>query len=116
MIGRTFGSLSRENFQILYGTYVRPHIEYCAKVWTPYYKKDISCLGKVQRSATKLVRNLKNLPYYETQTAQLILSGISKTPRNSRWNIQNTVITNKENVNRDQFFYCVWNSSLSWTQ
>jgi len=65
MIRRTFGSLSREGFQILYGTYVRPHLEYYAQVWTPYYKKDISCLEKVQQRATKLVRNLKNLPYYD---------------------------------------------------
>jgi len=31
-IRRTFGSLSREGFQILYGTYVRPHLEYCTQV------------------------------------------------------------------------------------
>jgi len=31
-IRRTFGSLSREGFQILYGTYVRWHLEYCTQV------------------------------------------------------------------------------------
>ena len=62
---RTFVSLSKDGFHILYNTYVRPHLEYCSQAWSPYYKKDISCLEKVQRRATKLVRSLKNRPYHD---------------------------------------------------
>ena len=43
--------------------YVRPHLEYCILVWSPYLAKDIDLLEKVQRCATKLLPSLFDLPY-----------------------------------------------------
>ena len=31
MIGRRFGQIDRESFQLLYKSYVRPHMEYCVQ-------------------------------------------------------------------------------------
>ncbi|XP_063371820.1 uncharacterized protein LOC134660049 [Cydia amplana] len=45
--------------------YVRPILEYAFQAWSPYFAKDIDMLEKVQRSFTKLPRQLKNKPYEE---------------------------------------------------
>jgi len=62
----------------LFNGYVRPHLQYCVQTWSPNLKKDIECLEKVQRKATKLVKRLKNKPYSE-RLALLHLSSLVKT-------------------------------------
>ena len=42
---------------------VRSHLEYAVSVWSPRYKKDIEIVEKIQRRATKLVRECKGKPY-----------------------------------------------------
>ena len=64
-IKQTFKYITKESFNILYKTYIRPHIEYCIQAWNPYYAKDIDLLEKVQHRATKLLPQLANLPYQE---------------------------------------------------
>ena len=47
---------------------VRPRIEYAAVVWSPNMKKDIRKIERIQRTATKMVPELKDLTYEERLT------------------------------------------------
>ena len=47
---------------------VRPRMEYAAVVWSPHMKKDIRKIERIQRTATKMVPELKDLTYEERLT------------------------------------------------
>jgi len=58
MIKRNFIDRSKETIILLYKSLVRPHLEYCCQIWSPYYKKDITLIKGVLRRATKLVTGM----------------------------------------------------------
>ena len=60
---RCFGLTTKEMFLPLYKTFIRSKLEYASTVWSPYQVKDINTIEKVQRRATKLVRNISHLSY-----------------------------------------------------
>ena len=53
---------------------VRPRLEYAATAWSPHLKKDIRKLERVQRAATKLAPELRDLPYEERLSRMQITS------------------------------------------
>ena len=55
MIKRSFTNILKGMFTFLYKTYVRPHLDYCSSIWSPYLAKDIDVLEKAQKRATKLI-------------------------------------------------------------
>ena len=46
-------------------TYVRPILEYCTNVWSPYSLKNINLIESVQRKFTKRLQGLKDFSYSE---------------------------------------------------
>ena len=49
----------------LYKAIVRPHLKYRVQAWSPYLRKYIDMLDKIQRRATKLISGLRDLTYEE---------------------------------------------------
>ena len=45
--------------------YDQLYLEYCIQAWSPYLRKDIDMLEKIQRRATKLIPELRDLRYEE---------------------------------------------------
>jgi len=103
LIKRNFKSIDIEEFNLLYKAYIRLHLEYCIQVWSSYLRKDIECLERVQRRATKLVGFLKKKPYAERLKASQ-LTTLEK--RQLRGDLIETykIVTNKENIDSAQFF------------
>ena len=65
MVKHTFSYMDKEMFLSLYKALIRPLLEYCPQIWNPFLKRDINALESVQRRATKIVPELKDLPYEE---------------------------------------------------
>jgi ribonucleases P/MRP protein subunit RPP40 len=51
----------------IYKALVRPHLEFCTPAWSPLYK-DAQLLERVQHRFTRLIPELKNLPYADRLT------------------------------------------------
>ena len=60
---RTFSFMDNKMLTTLYKTLVRPHVEYANCVWHPFLQNDIRTIEKVQRRATKLTSDVKDLEY-----------------------------------------------------
>ena len=103
MIKRNFRRLDNVDFLMIYKTYIRPHVEYCIQVWSPHMKKDIQCLEKVQRSATRLVTSLRKLTYEERLWR---LGSTTLEKRRQRGDLIEAfkIMTGKEQVDSEQFF------------
>ena len=65
LIRRTFTFRNKSIFLKLYKSLVRSHLEYGNVVWNPHLKKQSIQIENVQRRATKLVPNCKDMSYEE---------------------------------------------------
>jgi hypothetical protein len=65
VIKRTFLYLDRDTFIKLYKALVRPHVEYGNVVWHPYLKRQSIAIERVQRRATKLLKECRGMSYSE---------------------------------------------------
>ena len=73
LIRRTITYKEKQPIVTLYKAIVRPHLEYCIQAWRPYRNKDIGKLERIQRRATKMNSELRDLSY-ESRLLQCALT------------------------------------------
>ena len=73
LIRRTITCKEKQLNVPLYKAIVRPHLEYCIQAWRLYRKKDIDKLERIQRRATKMIPELRDLSY----ESRLLQSGLT---------------------------------------
>lgn len=64
-IRHTFKHMEKNTFLLLYKSLVRPHLEFGSCIWSPRHKYNIDSIERVQRRATKLIPQIRDLPYTE---------------------------------------------------
>jgi len=65
MVNGAFKRLDKEEFLVIYKSFIRTHLEYCVQGWNPHYVRDEEVLEKVEIRATKCVKGMKNKEYTE---------------------------------------------------
>ena len=65
LIKHSFAHIDSKTLPLLFKTMVRPHLEYCNQIWGPFNVADTKLVERVQRRATRLVPELRRLPYEE---------------------------------------------------
>ena len=63
MIKRNIVYKNKDSMVSLYKALVRPRLEFCIQAWSPYLRKDIDMIERVQRRATKLIEGYHNFSY-----------------------------------------------------
>ena len=102
LIKRSFTGLDHKTLPKLFKAMVQPHLEYGNVVWGPHFKLDQQAIERVQKRATKLIRNIKDLPYSE-RLKDLNLPSLSyKRRRVIR--CKHKIISGKANIDKNIFF------------
>ena len=87
----------------LYKAIVRPHLEYCIQAWRPYRKKDIDTLERIQRRATKMIPELRDLSYEERLKECGLTTLETRRLRGDQIEVFK-ILNGYENIDRNVFF------------
>ena len=64
-IGLAFNYLDDNMMKKILTTLIRPQLEYASVIWSPHMKKHVKKLERVQRLATRMIPEFKEVPYEE---------------------------------------------------
>ena len=87
----------------LYKAIVRLHLEYCIQAWRPYRKKDIDTLEHIQRRATKIIPELRDLSYEEHLTECGLTTLETRRLRGDQIDVFK-ILNGYENIDRNMLF------------
>ena len=57
-IGRTLDFKSEKVILMLYNSLMGLHLEYCVQFWSPYFRKNLGKLERIQRRVIKMIPRL----------------------------------------------------------
>ena len=120
-VSRSFTNRDQVLMLQIYKVYILPHIEYGMPLWGPCLQKDLKILEAVQRRFTRLIPELKNLPYVQRLVhlnlpsielrrrqndlvqAYRIWTGIDKVQGNFFTKVSDMHSVNTRNATKDNF-------------
>ena len=100
LIRRTIIYKEKQLIVPLYKAIVRPHLEYCIQAWKPYRKKDRDKLERIQRRATKMIPELRDLSY----ESRLLQCGLTTLETRGNQIEVFKIVNGYEDVDRNMFF------------
>ena len=103
VVSRSFRHLDKKSFMTLYKSLIRPQLEYCNTVWSPWLKKDAVAIEKVQRRITKCVPELKDLSYEDRLKALQLPTLAFRRLRADMIQVYR-ILTGIDNIKQEHFF------------
>ena len=103
MTRNTFNHITAETLPLIFTTLVRPHLEYGNIIWHPRYVMDITAIEAVQHRATKMIHELKHLPYQE-RLQQLNLHSLHYRRKRGDMIQVYKIITEIDRIDQNHFF------------
>ena len=103
IIKRSFLFIDEHTLPLLYVTLVRPILEYSSVIWALHLRKHIIKLEAVQRRATRMIPNLKDIAYID-RLRKLNLFSLAYRRRRGDLIQVYKLLHNIDNVNYSQLF------------
>ena len=103
LVRHSFTHLDAETLPLLFKTLVRPHLEYCNQVWGPFNVADTRLVERVQRRASRLVPELRHLPY-EERLKRLKLPSLQYRRRRGAMITMYNIMHGRTGLDKDDFF------------
>ena len=103
VIKNSFEYIDEVTLPLLFNSRIRPHLEYGNLIWGPHYRIDQMEIERVQRRATKLVPNLRHLPYEDRLKALKMPSLFYRRRRGDMIQVFK-IITGIDNIPAEKLF------------
>ena len=111
LVCATFTCIDETTLPKLFTSMVRPHLEYGNVIWSPRYRRESAEIEKIQRRATKLIPNLRHLPYKDRWEA-LRLPSLSYRRRRGDMLQAFKILKGIDRVDPGQFFVSADQSNM----
>ena len=103
LIKKSFVVLDNITLPLLYTSLVRSHLEYGNIIWGPFYSEDRKSIERIQKRATKLIPELRDLPYGQ-RLRHLDLPSMQHRRRRGDMIMTYKIMTGKVKMNPSDIF------------